>query len=342
MKISEEKKLEILAYEAILRRAVQLEHPFMLKGSYVTRQYFNDPDLRIPNDLDWVYLRHLDYEDEATDTFNVWLEQITTLPEYDGVRFRTFSENRFWRMMDYAMGDDFPTVNTDLCCWVDGAEISSLHLDISFNLPVNVPAKPFLYTPLRGEPFTIPNTAPLVIQVSWKLHQTMVRARFKDLFDLMHLVVHPEFTADVMEQSIAELVKECALDNTDPFRLSYLLNGDWEEIFHIKTVELVWDYWRHEKRDYYSGYIPGEYETAGQITDSAKLPETLREFIEQFRQAFETAGFYKTDIREVINRFADVKAEGYFSDEAKPLLSSPVSKQISLTQFVKSWFNKKK
>ncbi|WP_315822672.1 hypothetical protein [Paraflavitalea speifideaquila] len=73
----------------------------------------------------------------------------------------------------------------------------------------------------------------------------------------MHLVVHPTFTSTVLEQSIAELVKECALDNTDPARLWYLLNGDWDEIFHIRHVETPWDYWRHEKGMLFQGgYLP--------------------------------------------------------------------------------------
>lgn len=48
--------IELLAYEAFIRRASELGLPFMLKGSYVTRQYFTDPALRTPHDLDWVYM----------------------------------------------------------------------------------------------------------------------------------------------------------------------------------------------------------------------------------------------------------------------------------------------
>ncbi|WP_315822673.1 hypothetical protein [Paraflavitalea speifideaquila] len=95
MNLSNDNNLLILAYEAILRRAAQLEHPIMLKGSYVTRQYFPDPGLRIPNDLDWVYLERLEDEDYATKAFNDWMIQLTELHENDGVRFESFGKNTF-------------------------------------------------------------------------------------------------------------------------------------------------------------------------------------------------------------------------------------------------------
>jgi hypothetical protein len=39
---------------------------------------------------------------------------VTELDLDDGVMFRSFRENAFWRYIDYAMADDFPTVNTDI------------------------------------------------------------------------------------------------------------------------------------------------------------------------------------------------------------------------------------
>lgn len=342
MKISEDKKLEILAYESFLRRASRLDLPFMLKGSYVTRQYFPDPVLRIPNDLDWVCLKHLEYEDEATKFFNDWVIQITDPYENDGVRFRSFRENSFWRMIDYAMADDFPTVNTDLCCWVDGEEVNPLLLDISFNLPVHVPPQPLLYKPLRGESFTIPNAVPLALQVSWKLHQTLVRARFKDIFDLMHLVVHPAFTTEILQLSISEMIKECALDNTDPGRIQYLLNGDWQEIFHIKDVEIEWDFWRHEKRHPNSGYLPAHLEeTASRITEAEKLPVSLSEFIGQFRLAFQSAGFYNIDFESLNKRSQGITVKDYFSDEDLPETNLLEKKQSTWMQLLRRVFKTK-
>lgn len=122
MPIPEEKIVAMLAYEAFLRRASRVNLPFMLKGSYVTRQYFMNPEERIPNDLDWVYLHPIAHIEEARSIFDDWVIKVTEMYERDGVQFQSFKENAFWRMLDYAMADDFPTINTDLKCWVDREE----------------------------------------------------------------------------------------------------------------------------------------------------------------------------------------------------------------------------
>ena len=70
MELKKEKELEMLAYEAFIHRAAEVDLPFMLKGSYVTRQYFPDPMDRIPADLDWVYLEKLSDEIDAKRKFN--------------------------------------------------------------------------------------------------------------------------------------------------------------------------------------------------------------------------------------------------------------------------------
>src|SRR4028118_2026916 len=98
MQIPEGKIIAMLAYEAFLRRASEVDLPFMLKGSYVTRQYFADPTERIPNDLDWVYLHPLSDAEEARKVFDHWVTQVTETYERDGVQFQSFRENAFWRM----------------------------------------------------------------------------------------------------------------------------------------------------------------------------------------------------------------------------------------------------
>src|SRR4051812_43337845 len=108
MKLPEEKIMQMIAYEAFIRRASELNLPFMLKGSYVTRQYFPNPNDRIPNDLDWVYLQSLQDVEDARRKFDNWVIQVTETSQKDGVRFQSFKENAFWRMIDYAMADDFP------------------------------------------------------------------------------------------------------------------------------------------------------------------------------------------------------------------------------------------
>jgi len=298
MKISEEKRNAIIAYEGFLRRASNLYHPFMLKGSFVTHQYFPNPEDRIPNDLDWLYLNPLNKNiKDVSKVLDEWMIEVSEMHENDGVDFTSFRENAFWRKIDYAMRDDFPTVNTDLDCWVDGESLYPCKIDISYNLPVDVPPEPLFYTPLRGELFIIPNTVPLALQVSWKLHQTLVRPRFKDLFDLMHLVMHPTFTPEVFQQSLKALVKECATDNVHPGTLRYLLYNEWDKLFVDLRVDKVWDNWRHDKGPWET-HIPLE-DKAKNITDADKLPVGITEFIEQFKEAFMIAGFYDIDLKTI-------------------------------------------
>lgn len=107
MALSGDQYKEFIAYEAFIRRAAALDLPFMLKGSYVTRQYFANPEDRIPNDLDWVYLERLDNTEVATKVFNEWMIQVSEGEEHDGVQLRRLAHHATWRMIDYAMDDDF-------------------------------------------------------------------------------------------------------------------------------------------------------------------------------------------------------------------------------------------
>jgi hypothetical protein len=282
--------IELLAYEAFIRRASDLGLPFMLKGSYVTRQYFADPGLRIPHDLDWVYLHSIECAEEAERLFTEWATQATELAAADGVRFRSFRENAFWRILDYAMADDFPTTNTDLLCWVDGQEFDRFSLDISFNLPLNVPSEPLWYQPVRGEPFWVPHATPLALQVAWKLHQTLVRPRFKDLFDLLHLLRHPSFTPTVRQQTLAALASECAADGTDLGRLRWLLRGQLAPLFSESSLANAWLAWRHGQPAGYT-WRPPFYECAATITNPNQLPRNLDRFEQQLQAAFQQAGF---------------------------------------------------
>jgi hypothetical protein len=289
MQRSREQELEMLAYEAFIRRAAELDLPFMLKGSYVTRQYFKDPEDRIPNDLDWVYLPASKDPQETVLKLDDWMTKVTEMFGNDGVRFRSFTENAFWRMIDYAMADDFPTTSTDLKCWIGEDIVEPCRIDVSFNLDMEVPSVPLLYQPLRGNAFMVPKTVPLALQVSWKLHQTLVRPRYKDLFDLIHLVQHPDFTTDVLEQTWQALVNECRVDGTNHNRIGYFLSGEQHWLFGHAFDE-SWQGWRYNLR----GKVELLHEqTATAITNVEKLTPDLAEFKEQFRQALLHAGFRK-------------------------------------------------
>lgn len=289
MNLNEEKLSEFLAYEAFLRRASQVNLPFMLKVSFVTRQYFSDPNERIPNDLDWLYLQKISDPTDAEKIFNEWTIAVTEFEVDDGVKFQSFQDNPFWRMIDYAMSDDFPTVNTDLLCWVGKTKIPQLQIDISFNLPIESHPVSLLYKPLQGEPFNIPQTAPLSSQVAWKLHQTMVRPRFKDIFDLIHLLQHQDFNDETLQSCLQTLINECYADKVEVRNLEYLINGNLSFFFPKKSIEKNWKYWRFYSESYSQGII--NFEKAEHITDTSKLTNNLSEFENEFSQAMIKAGF---------------------------------------------------
>lgn len=286
----EQKKLEMIAYEAFIRRASTINSPFMLKGSYVTRQYFNNPSHRIPADLDWVYMHKITNHLIANELFSDWATKISELDLDDGVRFRSFRENDFWRMIDYAMADDFPTVNTDLKCWIDEVEID-LYVDISFNLNLEQPAIPLEYKPILGDVFVVPYTVPLSLQVSWKIHQTLVRPRFKDLFDLIQLVNHPAFDEQELARSFQALLNECKTDNLDLSKVRCFLSYDIAYLFPDDTLEDTWEYWRHKRRDESKRnyFIP--YDDASEITDASRVEYDLPTFLNHFRHSMEKKGW---------------------------------------------------
>ena len=68
---------------------------------------------------------------------------MTELPADDKVQFQSFREDDFWRRIDYAMHEDFPTGNTSLYCWVDGKR-TWISLYLTFNLPMAAPSVPLL------------------------------------------------------------------------------------------------------------------------------------------------------------------------------------------------------
>lgn len=218
--------LELLLYEGFLRRSAQVDAPFMLKGSMVSRQYLDDPSIRVPGDLDFVYLRSISTKGEAERLFSNWVQEITEVEIDDGLDFRDFSENRFWRRIDYAMNDDFPTANTDLLVYLPDGTDYEVHLDISWNLPVPHAPTPLVFKTLKAMDFVYPLTVPLSLQIAWKLHQTLVRARGKDLVDLMFLVKHPSFTEQCRIGALSAFFEECEKDQIHHSTVTAFLRGE--------------------------------------------------------------------------------------------------------------------
>lgn len=328
-----DKLIEMQAYEGFIRRASIINAPFMLKGSYVSRQYFKTPNDRIPGDIDWVYLEKIDEHTTASLIFDDWATAVTELELNDDVKFRSFKENRFWRRIDYAMHDDFPTVNSDLKCWVNDIEIN-FSLDVSFNLVVEQPPVPLVYRPLNGEPFVVPRTVPLSLQVSWKIHQTLVRPRFKDLFDLMHLVQHPSFDNITLENTLKALINECYLDEIDLNKIRLFMNYEIEGFFPNGSIYENWDYWRNDikvdlwyRKDY-------RYEQANMITNESKLPINLSIFLKEFESTLKKAGFNSELMKHL----------PLPSAEAKPIAPKPMLSQSEIEAIRISFnnFNNKK
>ncbi len=216
-----DQNIQLLAIEAFLRRASEVDYPFMLKGSILTRQYLDDPKMRYVRDLDWMYMDRLYSVEEAGDLFSNWVTEVMEVKKNDRVKFLSFRENDFWREINYAMSDDFPTVNTDLSCFVGDIKNDDLGLDISFNHLFGEEAVPLMYQPLEGEPFLIPYTSPLPIQISGKLHQTITRPRLKDIYDLILLLKHPDFDKSVLKKTLRALRKECRADKVPIGRLKW-------------------------------------------------------------------------------------------------------------------------
>jgi len=210
---------ELIVLEALLRRISLVNMPFVLKGSLLTRQYLNNPDTRHVEDLDFLYMDKIKDVEHAHETFTNWMIQVTETDLGDGITFRSFRENAFWRCIDYAMSDDFPTIKTDLAYFFtdEPREVNhynEIYLDVSFNLEMAVDPVSIEYRPVLGDTFSVPYSVPLSIQIAWKLHQTIVRPRFKDLYDLKYLLSHPSYDERALNETLQALVNECSIDQS--------------------------------------------------------------------------------------------------------------------------------
>jgi hypothetical protein len=274
--------IELTAQEAFIRRAARIDAPFVLKGSHVGRHYFADPTLRKPGDMDWLCLGNFATADEAHRTFHAWAEAVTTTDIGDGVEFTPFALNAFWRNVEYSLADDFPTTTTDLTAVVDGHK-AELSFDLSFNLPLRQPPVPLCYQPSRGEPFTVTKTVPLSIQIAWKLHQTVVRARMKDIYDLWHFVRHPAFTDVARDAAIESYVADCAIVKAPPNRLSLLTSGNWHPLFNRSELD------PRDRRNTVASRLDADW-SGWRHGGPPDVPETLAAFQSAVVEAFAVSG----------------------------------------------------
>lgn len=280
--------LRIAVEEGFLRRAALVNGPFMLKGSYVSRQLLAEGWRRIPGDLDWVGLGALDAR-ELTQ----WVTSVTEAKVDDGIRFRSFSENVFWRMIEYAMDDDFPTVNTDLLAWVGEQSFEISSMDVSFGLKLQPAPGPLAYVPQFGEPFVLPLSCPLELQIAWKLHQCLVRPRFKDMLDLTLLLRENTVDAAVIWNALED---ECRHDATPIARFNWLLDGtigqhaNWRTMQRERSPAQLFSLWRNPGKEHGENYW-GELALPQIYVGDIAVANTFADFLAGLAEQLKRAGF---------------------------------------------------
>lgn len=240
--LNEDEK-RLYALEALLKRISLIPMPFVLKGSLLTRQYLNDRDVRDAQDIDFLYAGEVYDGEEAYEKFTDWLIQATEMNLNDGVVFESFRNAPDWEEFSYGMADDFPTTNAEIAYQFkdETGKLSRyyyLDLDVSFNFEMTIQPIPLEYTSEFFGNFHLPHTTPLSIQVAWKLHQMIVRPRFKDLYDLKYLLSHPAYDNQALQETLQEIVTECSFDR-------YITNSDIKRVLVSDLYELYpslrWD-----------------------------------------------------------------------------------------------------
>lgn len=263
-----------LACEGLIRRFAKSHHyfPFMLKGSFLTRQYFPAYIERKPQDLDWVCLKPLVDRSFVEDHLNEWMNYLTTVDLNDGIRYEAFSKEHYWWELDYVMSDDFPTVSTSILAWINGQKID-VNIDVSFNLKISDFQYNLTYIPLVGKNFNLSQTPSLATQIAWKLHQCIVNPRFKDIFDLTYLLKHSSFKNINAQLSTIETLKaECERDGIileDYLSPKKLILADARRELSQR--------WKAEKSEF--GF-----------TDSKHIPKNFEKFWDNFTQSLFDVG----------------------------------------------------
>ncbi|MCU0436745.1 MAG: nucleotidyl transferase AbiEii/AbiGii toxin family protein [Raineya sp.] len=286
-------KLHIKACEAFIRRASKLKASFILKGSYLSRQFFQNPEYRIPKDLDWIYhseiLKNevLDREDAKT-IFRNWVNEVIALDLQDDIIFEFKNQVDFWEISSYQYYLDFRTLGTSLKCSVKDKVLNSFPLEISFNKQLDDIPEPIFYKPFQGKPFVVPHVAPLSLQISWKIHQCLIDFRFKDIFDLIHLLKSPMLNDNILWKMLQALVNECFRSKTPLDNFKYFLRADLRNLSQV-NIDRFWNHWRF---DNYS-------DCASKITDINLLPTKLYSFEQQLEESLEIAGLKGLSLKDL-------------------------------------------
>ncbi|WP_066800066.1 nucleotidyl transferase AbiEii/AbiGii toxin family protein [Moraxella oblonga] len=279
--LPEQQLLKLIANEAFLRRMGECYEPFMVKGSFISRTYFENADFRIPNDLDFVYFGSVKDVNKTEQLFDDWADKITQMPMNDGVVFKRFSKYDGWNGIDYQMNQDFPTVNGRIYADVLGNEVV-ISLDISFNLDILSEPVQALYATLNDVIY-LPYSVPLAIQMAWKIHQGIVNPRFKDFYDLTYLI--PLLTRpDDIKLMLQTLKNECQRDNIGLDKVGLFFEG--QKIYHRQyEVYLNGNYKTLSSQQYY------EHQYKELKNYCTNLPNEFDEFWQNYINAIKNAKF---------------------------------------------------
>ncbi len=279
--------LALLACESFIQRAATFDSPFVLKGSFLTRQFCPSLSDRIPADLDWYCLQKLSMVDNAMIFFNIWLMTVVNTKLNDGVEFNPLvAGNINWENTDYADYQEFTTIGTVLEATVKGQTIR-FYIEISYNWPIHFTPKPILYKNSNNEQFNLSKTIPLYLQIAWKIHQCIIEPRMKDFVDLSLLLQHQS-----IDNEMIALIKETAEEEAimsgvfaDEF---FEYNFDEDEVIS----ESRWEYWRMDNKEkYYDFKHFWDTNTYSDFYGSYQVPEKLDDFYEYLTTIFEKAGF---------------------------------------------------
>ncbi|WP_332605885.1 nucleotidyl transferase AbiEii/AbiGii toxin family protein [Acinetobacter sp. ESBL14] len=274
-------KLKMMAYEGLIRRFA-LSHtyfPFVLKGSFLTRQYFPKHIHRKPIDLDWVCLKPLLDKRGVQAHLNDWMHYLTTVQLDDGIRYDVFPIDSYWWELDYVMSEDFPTVSTAFHAWVN-EQMVEIEVDVSFNLDVSDSKLNLNYQPLVGPSFKLKQTPSLATQIAWKLHQCIVNPRYKDIFDLTWLLQHAEFKENIEAQiqAIEVLSAEC---HRDEIILTEYLRKN--QLIFAEARRKLSRHWEIERNNF-------------NFVDLQDIPKDFNTFWNQF-----TFALIQTDVLDLID-----------------------------------------
>jgi hypothetical protein len=192
------------------------------------------------------------------------------------------------------MDKDFPTVTTNLLVNIAGREHAIEGMDVSYGLKLLLPPQPLEYQATFGNSFRLPLACPFDLQIAWKLHQCMVRPRFKDIFDLTMLLRENSVDPHIVWSTLSE---ECTKDKTPLERFNLLIDGRLDLHPMWKTYSLeqfpfaaYFDNWRNRATTKW----PAAWYDVGinmMYLDYSDISTDGFEFLNQLAEQLQKAGF---------------------------------------------------